>query len=113
MWSAVLTVCVIATVLVGAWFKIVAKQLRQKEYSQKMNKMNEAKDVLLTNKRLVAHYNKLIDIYSDETGRSKNQLSDTVMKIIRETNDVQTATAVCALAKIESNRRLNKDVTKS
>lgn len=90
-----------------------AKQLEQDSYNKKVKSFNEAKEQLGESKRLMSAYSRLIDIYSDEKKFGKNEKTKAVLEIMSHSRTTQVATAVCALAKIESNRRLNKNVTKS
>ena len=113
MWFVVSIVCIALLALVGAKFKNTAKQKQGEDYNRKVKKLNEAKEILSTNKRLASSYHRLVDIYSNESLVNKSEKTNVVMQIMKQTSDSQIATAICALAKMESNRRLNKNVTKS
>ena len=73
-----------------------------------MNKLHAAKTMLNTNQRLVQHYNKMVTLYLNDTIHGKSDKSNVIVKIMNETKDLEITAAVCALAKIESNKRHKK-----
>ena len=90
-----------------------AKQLELDSYNEKVMSFHEAKEQLSANKFLFAAYCKLTDFYSNEKAYGKDARTKIVLEVMSRSSSTHVATAVCALAKIESNRRLNKNVTKS
>lgn len=80
---------------------------------QKMKRLKEAKELIRLNKELTVCYTILVETYSEERHFKKSKLTKTVINILDETQDAQLTTAICALAKMESKRRMNKDVSKS
>jgi cobalamin biosynthesis Co2+ chelatase CbiK len=115
MWFYVIASCVVVFSFSAIWWifrrqerENVAKQLDKNAYNQKVNKMNTAKALLKTNEKLRQHYNTMITMYSNERIYGKAHRSKVIIKIMKETDDLDIATAVCALARIESNRRREK-----
>jgi len=115
MWFYVVltSVVVLSFLTIWSFFKRqdaenTAKQLDKDAYNQKVNKMNTAKAILKGNERLRHHYTTMVTMYSNERIYGKTDRSKVIIKIMKETDDLEIATAICALARIESNRRLEK-----
>ena len=110
MWFVVFTICtvgffVIWWVLKNQEHKNVAKQLEQDAYNQKVKKLNEAKELLRTNHNLMLLHNELVTMYSNEKEYQKDERTKVMVKIVKQTDDLALATAVCALARIEAKKR--------
>ena len=110
---------VILAICVGGFFAVwwslshhhdqnVAKQLEQNAYNQKVKKLKVAKELLRSKQNLMSLHNKLVMMYSNEPEYQKKDRSKVVVQIMKLTDDLELATAVCALARIEAKRRQEK-----
>lgn len=109
MWFVLSVVCVIGIfVFLTARHQKhenVAKQLERDAYNQKVKKLNEAKEILRSNANLLSLHNRLVTMYSSEQEYEKNERTKVMLKIMKQTDDLTLATAVCALARIEAKKR--------
>lgn len=87
----------------------VKKHWNEKDYTQKVKKINEAKSQILKNGQLREAYEKMICINVNPGIYGKQDRSKAIMSIIDLTNEVEIATAVCALAQMEANKRKVKN----
>lgn len=117
MWVvafAFCTVCLLLTwwILKNQEYENTEKQLEKDSYNQKMKKLNEAKELLRSNQSLASLYSALVTIYTNENSVPKSEKSKIMMKILRQTDDIALATAVCAIAKIEAKKRNERTYVK-
>jgi uncharacterized membrane protein YhiD involved in acid resistance len=92
---------------------IRTKQSKHDSYNEKVMIMNEASTLLKFSRHLRMNYNKLVEIYDNENDSNKKQKKEVILAIVNSTPTVSVAAAICALAKIESNRRMKKNVKKA
>lgn len=115
MWFILLACSAFAGVTIAAvCLKRVKCQLSEQsnsnDYSKKVKNLHLAKEMLELNKELSSLYYELVMIYMDDTPIMKNKKARVIMKIMDVTGDLEIATAVCALARIEAKKRKgNKD----
>lgn len=117
MWFVVFSVCIIAASVTWWFLKIrehknVAKQLEREAYNQKVKKLNEAKELLRSNQGLMLLHNKLVTMYSNDKEYQRDERTKVMVKIMKQTDDLALATAVCALARIEAKKRKERTYVK-
>lgn len=110
MWLVISVVCVIGFFAVWLAFKkydeeTIPLQLERNSNNEKVKKMSLAKELLRKNKSLLNLHSKLVTMYSNEEMYLKTDRSKVIMKIVNQTGDIEMATAVCALARIEAKKR--------
>lgn len=117
MWFYVTVICLTLFSSSMVWWifrkqekENVAEQLDKNAYNHKVSKMYAANAMLRGNGKLRHHYNTMVMMYSNEKVYGKVHRSKVIIKIIKETDNLDVATAICALARIESNRRVEKHV---
>ena len=117
MWFVVSTVCVLGFFVVWWTFKKsedenITQKLERASNNEKARKMNAAKELLRKNQSLLNLHSKLVTMYSNEEKYLKSDRSKVIMKIVGQTGDIELATAVCALARIEAKKRKERSYGK-
>lgn len=109
MWLIISTVCVVGFFV--AWWAFrkddesITQKLEKESNSEKVRKMSLAKELMRKNESLLNLHTKLVTMYSNEERYLKTDRSKVIMKIVNQTGDIELATAVCALARIEAKKR--------
>jgi hypothetical protein len=87
----------------------IPPRLERNSNNEKVKRMSHAKELLRKNASLLNLHSKLVTMYSNEEMCLKNERSKVITKIVNQTGDIETATAVCALARIEAKKRKERN----
>ena len=107
MW-VVLSIIMLGLILSIAKFRLKGKeipnQINMHDHNQKVKDLFIAKELLRHDRQISVLYVGLIDFYDHEFEYTKKEKMALTRKLLANTHDMGVTIAICALARIESNK---------